>query len=176
MSEQMTAYPAPAYGAAPPQSIEAERSVLGALLQDGRAVALAMEMLRAEDFYAPAHQAIFSAMRGLAQQGTAVDLVTVDEELSRRGTLEGVGGSGYLVELLRYVPTTANVQFYISIVLEKSTLRQLISACEGITRNCYSQQMEMADILNAAEKAIFDIVMRRTGGEQLVHIREVLYT
>ena len=175
MSEQQLAYQAP-FAGVPPQSVEAERSVLGALLQDSRAVAMAMEMLREDDFYTPAHQAIFAAIRGLAQESVAVDLVTVDAELSRRGTLAGVGGSSYLVELLQYVPTTANVQYYISIVLEKSTLRQLIQAAGVISRNSYAQQMELKDILGGAEKAIFDIVMRRTGGEQLVPIREVLYT
>ena len=175
MSELQTALTS-AFAGPLPQSAEAERSVLGALLQDSRAVSLAMEMLREEDFYTPAHQAIYAAIQGLARQSTAVDLVTVDAELTRRGTLAGVGGSSYLVELLQYVPTTANVQDYISIVLEKSTLRQLIQACGVISRNCYSQQMELQDILNAAEKSIFDIVMRRTGGEQLIHIREVLYS
>lgn len=175
MSEQQQGGYAQALSAVPPQSIEAERSVLGALLQDGRAVSIAMEMLSVDDFYTPAHQAIYEAIRALAQESVAVDLVTVDAELSRRGTLAGVGGSGYLVELLQYVPTTANVQYYIAIVLEKSTLRQLINASTTISRNCYSQQMELKDILGSAEKAIFDIVMRRTGGEQLVHIREVLY-
>ena len=174
MSEQQSAYPA-AFSAVPPQSIEAERSVLGALLQDSKAVSIAMEMMQEDDFYVPAHRAIFEAIRALATQSTAVDLVTVDAELSRRGTLAGIGGSSYLVELLQYVPTTANVQYYISIVLEKSTLRRLIQAANAISRNSYEQQMELKDILSYAEKAIFDIVMRRTGGEQLVHIREVLY-
>ena len=171
MSEQQPAYPAVL-----PQSYEAEQSVLGALLQDSRALSIAMEMLQEDDFYTPAHQAIFAAIRSLAQQSVAVDLVTVDAELARRGTLAGVGGTAYLTELMLHVPTTANVQYYISIVLEKSTLRQLINASTVISRNCYSQQMDLKDILSAAEKAIFDIVMRRTGGEQLLHIREVLFT
>ena len=168
MSEQPGAL-STAFSAVPPQSIEAERSVLGALLQDGRAVSIAMEMLQEDDFYTPAHREIYSAIRALAQQSTAVDLVTVDAELSRRGTLNGVGG-------LQYVPTTANVQYYITIVLEKSTLRRLIQAASTISRNCYEQRLDLKDILSHAEKSIFDIVMRRTGGEQLVHIREVLYT
>ena len=168
MSEQPGAL-STAFSAVPPQSIEAERSVLGALLQDGRAVSIAMEMLQEDDFYTPAHREIYSAIRALAQQSTAV-------ELSRRGTLNGVGGSSYLVELLQYVPTTANVQYYITIVLEKSTLRRLIQAASTISRNCYEQRLDLKDILSHAEKSIFDIVMRRTGGEQLVHIREVLYT
>ena len=174
MSEQQTAL-TNTFTGVPPQSIEAERSVLGALLQDGKAVSIAMEMLQEDDFYVPAHQAIYAAIRYLAQESTAVDLVTVDAELSRRGTLSGIGGSGYLVELVQYVPTTANVQYYISIVLEKSTLRRLIQASNAISRKSYEQSMELKDLLGFAEKSIFDIVMRRTGGEQLVHIREVLY-
>ena len=173
MSEQQPAYSA--YPAVLPQSFEAEQSVHGALLQESRAVSIAMEMLQEDDFYTPAHQAIYAAIHGLAQQSVAIDVVTVDAELSRRGTLAGIGGTAYLAELLMHVPTTANVQYYISIVLEKSTLRQLIQASNAISRSCYSQQMELKDILGAAEKAIFDIVMRRTGGEQLLHIREVLF-
>ena len=144
MSEQPGAL-STAFSAVPPQSIEAERSVLGALLQDGRAVSIAMEMLQEDDFYTPAHREIYSAIRALAQQSTAVDLVTVDAELSRRGTLNGIGGSSYLVELLQYVPTTANVQYYITIVLEKSTLRRLIQAASTISRNCYEQRLDLKD-------------------------------
>lgn len=139
MSEQ-AAY-ANAYAPAPPQNIEAERSVLGALMQDGRAVSIAMEMLKKEDFYVPAHQAIYEAIVNLAHNSVSVDIITLDAELSRQGTLEGVGGTGYLAELTQAVPSTANVQYYISIVLEKSTLRQLIAAASDISRNCYSQQL-----------------------------------
>ena len=174
MSEQRPAY-MDAIASVPPQSIEAERSVLGALLQDGRAVSLAMEMLKEEDFYSPAHKAIYEAIHALAAAGTAVDLVTVDTELTRRGTLDGVGGTAYLTGLIMDMPSTANVQEHIEIILEKSTLRQLIRAASTITRNSYANQMELKDILGAAEKDIFDIVMRRTGGAQLIPIREVLY-
>ncbi len=173
MSEQ-AAY-ANAYAPAPPQNIEAERSVLGALMQDGRAVSIAMEMLKKEDFYVPAHQAIYEAIVNLAHNSVSVDIITLDAELSRLGTLEGVGGTGYLAELTQAVPSTANVQYYISIVLEKSTLRQLIAAASDISRNCYSQQMELGEVMSHAEKSIYDITLRRTGGDQLKHIREVLY-
>ena len=175
MSEQQLIRPESYSGVPLPQSLEAERSVLGALLQDGKAVSMAMEMLREEDFYSPVHQAIFAAVKALAQQSTAVDLITANDELARRGTLDGIGGTEYLVRLMEDVPATSNVQYYISIVLQKSTLRQLIRASAEITRNCYAQQMDLKDIMAGAEKAIFDIVMRRTGGEQLLHIREVLF-
>ncbi len=160
--------------AVPPHSLEAERSVLGAMMQDPAAVVLAAEMLTAEDFYAPAHRELFSAMRTLHLNGSPVDLVTADSELNRRGTLEGIGGTAYLIEVSQYVPTTANVKAYIGIVSEKSTLRRLISASQQISSESYSQQDPVPDILNHAEKAIFDIVMRRASGDALVRVDEIL--
>ncbi len=160
--------------AVPPHSIEAERSVLGAMMQDPAAVVLAVELLAAEDFYVPAHRELFQAMRSLHTSGTPVDLVTVDSELSRRGTLDGIGGSAYLIEISQYVPTTANVRAYIAIVSEKSTLRRLINASQEISAESYSQQNPLSEILNHAEKSIFDIVMKRGSGEALVHVEEVL--
>ena len=105
-------------GVTPPNSLEAERSVLGAMLQDSGAVLQAAEDLEDEDFYTPAHKEIYSAMLQLHRSQSPVDLVTVDTELNRRGTLEGVGGTAYLIELSQYVPTTANVKAYIGIVRE----------------------------------------------------------
>ena len=163
-------------GVTPPNSVEAERSVLGAMLQDDNAVEQACERLQGDDFYQPQHREIYDAMRKLHMEQSPVDIITVDTELSRRGTLEGVGGTAYLIELSQYVPTTANVKAYIALVSEKSTLRRLIQAASTISRNCYEQRLDLKDILSHAEKSIFDIVMRHTGGEQLVHIREVLYT
>ena len=112
-------------------------------------------------------------MCALAASGRAIDFVTLDEELTRRGKLDGVGGSAYLVELSVNVPSTANVGAYIRIVDEKSTLRKLIAASESILKDCYSAQEETGDILEGAEKAIYDITMRK-GGEQLQAIQPVL--
>ncbi len=162
--------------AVPPHSLEAERSVLGAMMQDSAAVMMSAELLTAEDFYAPTHRELFSAMRTLYMSGSPVDLVTVDSELSRRGTLDGIGGTAYLIEVSQYVPTTANIKAYISIVSEKSTLRRLITASQQISAESYSQQDPVPDILNHAEKAIFDIVMRRSGGDALVRVDEILTT
>ena len=157
----------------PPNQPEAERSVLGAMLRSSEASLLAIEALKAEDFYDPANREIFSAMCALAASGRAIDFVTLDEELTRRGKLDGVGGSAYLVELSANVPSTANVGAYIRIVDEKSTLRKLIAASESILKDCYSVQEETGDILEGAEKAIYDITMRK-GGEQLQAIQPVL--
>ena len=161
-------------GAVPPSSIEAEVSVLGAMLQDSIAVLRAVEQLKQDDFYLPQHQEIYSAMLALNTQSRPIDLTTVDDELSRRGSLDGVGGDSYLLKLMASVPTTANVKAYIDIVREKSTLRKLIQAARNIMKYCYSQQEPLQNILAGSEKAIFDIVMNRTDGESLKPVREVL--
>ena len=161
-------------GAVPPNSVEAEVSVLGAMLQDSAAVLRATEHLRPEDFYQPEHKEIFSVMMDLYLQRRPIDLVTLHTELARRGTLEGVGGDAYIMKILNSVPTSANVKAYIDIVQEKSTMRKLIQACQKISGECFTQQTPVETILSSAEKAIFDIVMNQTDGETLVPLREVL--
>ncbi|MBR4540222.1 MAG: replicative DNA helicase [Clostridia bacterium] len=166
--------PASSFAPVPPHSTEAERSVLGAMLQSGGALSSALEILLADDFYVPAHREIFDGAKALAANHMAVDLVTMNAELSRRGTLPGVGGIEYLIELTQFVPTTVNVKDYIRIVSEKSTLRRLIAASGEISQASYAQEQELPQVLAMAEKKIFDIVMRRDGGEELKHIRDVL--
>ena len=161
-------------GAVPPNSVEAEVSVLGAMLQDSEAVLRAIEQLKPDDFYQAEHRELFTVMTALARQGTPIDLVTMHSELARKGTLDGVGGDAYLMRILDSVPTYANVKAYIDIVIQKSILRKLIQACQRISGECFSQQDTMENILASAEKAIFDIVMNRTDSETLVPLREVL--
>ena len=158
----------------PPNNADAERSVLGCMMQDREALSLAFEMLTADDFYQPAHREIFDAMHALNAQGMPIDLVTVDDELTRRGTLEGVGGSGYLVELSQCVASTVNARAYLQIVDEKATLRRMIKATGDISASCYAQTDPITDILGTAEKSIFDIIMRRHEGSTLKHIGDVL--
>ena len=143
----------------PPNHPEAERSVLGSMLRTNSAAMLAMELLAEEDFYDPANREIFAAMTTLAASGRAIDIVTLDDELTRRGKLDAVGGSTYLIELSAGVPSAANVQAYISIVDEKSTLRKLIAASESILAECYAGNEETKDILENAEKSIYDITL-----------------
>ena len=157
-----------------PNSTEAEISVLGAMLQDSSAVLRAAEQLVPEDFYHPEHKESVQVMADMNRQHMPSDLVTLQAELSRRGTLEGIGGTRYLLKILSDVPTAANVRAYIEIVQEKSTLRKMIAACRTITKDCYSQDKEVQDILTNAEKSIFDIVMNRQGGEELKPLSEVL--
>jgi len=158
----------------PPNNADAERSVLGCMMQDREALTMAFELLHADDFYQPANREIFDAMHQLNTQGMPIDLVTVDDELSRRGTLEGVGGTNYLVELSQCMPSTVNARAYMQIVDEKAILRRMIKATGEISSSCYAQEDTLGDILGTAEKAIFDIVMRRSEGTTLKHIADVL--
>ena len=146
----------------PPHSTDAERSVLGGMLIDGGALELALEQLREEDFYLPAHQAIFSGMREIRSAGGAVDLVTLSNALERHGKLEMVGGALYLSELMGFVPTAANAQEYIGIVEEKSVRRLLIRAGGEIIRDGMNDEGELENTLNAAERRIYDITMRKS--------------
>jgi len=109
----------------------------------------------------------------LTTRSRPVDIVTMDEELSRRGRHEAVGGSQFLIELTRSVPAAANIGAYIKIVDEKSTLRKLIQAADEIHKNCFGGELETPDVLALAEKAVYDITMRK-GGEQLQPVQPVL--
>ncbi len=152
---------------------ESERSVLGAMLRSREAALLAIETLQPDDFYDPANREIYAAMQLIAGASKPIDLVTLDAELTRRGKLDAVGGAAYLIELSRSVPSAVNAGAYIRIVDEKSTLRKLIAASERIIQECYSGESETQDVLETAEKSIYDITMRK-GGEELVAIQPVL--
>ena len=158
----------------PPNNMDAEKSVLGCMIQDHEALMLGFELLTRDDFYSPAHREIFDAMHELNVNSRACDLLTVDDELTRRGTLAGIGGTDYLIELSQTVPSTVNARAYMQIVDEKSTLRKLISAGGKISADCYTQSDPVPDILANAEKSIFDIVMRRQEGSSLTHIADIL--
>ena len=162
------------YNPIPPQNLDAERAVLGALLQDQEAVVTAMETLKAEDFYDPRHQAVFEAISRVNQLSRGVDLVTVDDELRRSGQIDSVGGTEYLATLTQMVPTTVNWSHYADIVREKAVLRRLIGASNEITRMGYQQQELLPDILNRSEKLIFDIAMKQGVGAELEGARTIL--
>ena len=134
------------YNPVPPQNPEAERSVLGALLQDQNAVITAIETLKAQDFYDPRHQVIFEAVCQVNRLSRAVDLVTVDDELRREGQIDAIGGTEYLISLMQSVPTTVNWTHYADIVREKAVLRRLIGASGEIAKMSYQQQELLPDI------------------------------
>lgn len=147
--------------------IESERSVLGAMFRSAGAVTVATEKLMPSDFSDPANREVFSAMVTIAFNNKPVDLVTVDEELTRLGKLEAVGGGAYLVQLARSVPSAGNVEAYIKIVLEKSNLRKLQAIAESINRKVAAGELSADGIIEKIEGACNDITSRaqqREGG------------
>lgn len=148
-------------GKVPPQSLEAERGVLGSILMDPSTLPRALEILQPSDFYWEIHQIIYKAILSLEARSEPVDLVTVAEELRRQGQLDKVGGSEYLRLLLDSVPTSAYVEHYARIVQQKSTLRDLISTSQEIAAMAYEEGEEVDTILDRAEGMIFQVGQRR---------------
>ncbi len=144
-----------------PHNLEAERSVLGAILIQNDAYNLAVEVLHPEDFYRDAHRRIFDKIISLAERGSAVDFVTLKEELARGGDLDAVGGPAYVASLVDGVPRATNVEYYAKIVKEKSVLRKLIAAANTILGDAYEADQDAAEILDRAEHSIFQIAEGR---------------
>ncbi|MDO8587029.1 MAG: replicative DNA helicase [Armatimonadota bacterium] len=147
----------------PPQNIEAEQSTLGSMMLDRAAIEKAGEILRQEDFYRTAHQVIYDALWSLAERDEAVDLITIQEEMRRRGKLEAVGGTEYLMALLDSVPTAANVEYYAKIVEEKSIRRRLIEAATEVIGYAHSQDEDIDALADRAEQIVFAVAQRRLG-------------
>lgn len=140
-----------------PHNLEAERSVLGAILVHNDAFNQAVQVIDANDFYRDAHRRIFDKMVALNERHSAIDFVTLKEELSRGGDLDEVGGPAYVASLADGVPRATNVEYYARIVKEKSTLRNLIYAANKILTNAYGADQESDLILDEAESAIFSV-------------------
>lgn len=152
-------------GRVPPQAVEIEIQVLGAALIDKEAVPKILEILQPEMFYKPAHQEIFKVIVVLFERNEPVDIVTVSEELKRRGLLDEIGGAVYLTGLTMNVSTSANVEYHAHIVLEKALLRGLITTSTEIATRAYSDSEDVIDLLDLAETKIFQISehkMKRT--------------
>ncbi len=141
----------------PPQNLEAEKCVLGSIFLDNNALLKVVDLLRPEDFYRPAHGAIFQTMLDLFNGNEPIDLVTVHNALRDKDLLEQVGGAAYLAELAHFVPTAANVLYYAHIVREKAILRRLIATATDIAGRCYEATEPVEDLLEDAERAIFEI-------------------
>lgn len=159
----------------PPNSMEAEQSVLGAMLLDKEAVSVSTEFISGEDFYREAHKEIFDAIVDLFDKGQPVDLITLPEKLKVRNTLEAVGGITYLTNLMSIVPSTHNVGHYAKIIEEKSLLRKLIRASNEIMGKSYEAREDVINVLEMAEKSIFDISLNRST-QGFVHIKKILNT
>jgi replicative DNA helicase len=145
----------------PPQNIEAEQSVLGAILLDNDTINQAIEILTAEDFYRESHREIFRAMVALSERNQPVDAITLTDALRTAGALEAVGGAGYIAELAACVPTAANAGHYARIVREKALLRGLSSIATEIASGAYDSPPNVDEYLDESEHKIFEISERR---------------
>jgi replicative DNA helicase len=157
----------------PPQNLEAEMAVLGSMLIDEEAIAVAVEFLDKNSFYNSSHQKVFESITDLYNANKAVDLITLTNELKRRGILEELGGVSFLTALVNTVPTSANISHYVSIVKEKSTLRTLINNATRIITMGYGSQGNIDEVVDEAEKLIFEISERKTA-TGYIHLKEII--
>lgn len=157
----------------PPQSIEAEMATLGAMLIDEKVISEILEIIDESFFYKEEHRIIFSSIISLFDIRKKVDILTVSEDLSKKKMIEKVGGVAYLTHLADFVPTAANASHYARIVKEKAILRSLIDSAATITSLVYKGEEEVSNILDRAERLIFEISDRRLEGGY-VHIKDII--
>ena len=146
----------------PPQSIEAEESLLSAILLDNNTLLDVVEVLAVADFYRTAHQKIYAAVIELFDKGEPIDLVTLANNLKEKGQLEGVGGASYLARLVDAVPLAVNAQHYAKIIADKASLRRLIEKANAIAKRCFDDRGNVDDVIDFAEASIFEISERKT--------------
>ncbi len=163
----------PAWDRMPPVSPEAERAALGACLMDREALEAVLEILQPEDFYDLNHRAAFEVIHDMARREKPVDPLTFLDELARLGKSERLGGQSFLGSLIDSVPTTANVEYHARIVLDKAVHRRLINAGNTIVKLGYSEELDLDEALEEAERAVFEIVSKRNS-TNFRHVGEVL--
>lgn len=146
----------------PPQHIEAEQFVLGAILLDNDALAKAQEIIRPEDFYRESHRQIYNAMVALFSKGEPIDIITLTEYLRKNNNLEDVGGLAYITNLATIIPTSANIRHHCQIIKEKALFRSIIHTAQLITERAYEGNTDADEALDYAERLIFEIADKRT--------------
>jgi len=149
----------------PPQNIEAEQAVLGAMLIKKEAISEVVTILIGTDFYRDAHRIIFDAMLELFNKNEAVDLITITEQLRKNEQLDKVGGIAYVTSLANSVPTAANIEYHAKIVKEKGQLRHLINSATAIAGMGYEDNENVIDVMDKAEKMILEVAAKRGGGD-----------
>lgn len=159
---------------AQPQALEAEQAVLGSMLTTKEAVSKSMQWLTADHFYKTSHERIFACMVDLFEKGEPVDAISVVNKLKKKKELESVGGAFYITGLAESVPTTANVEHYSKIVLEKHLLRTLIKVSHDVSKDAFEDSQDVDQILDSAESAIFNISEKRLRGG-FKHIDPILH-
>ena len=157
----------------PPQSLEAEQSLLGSLMLDPAAMIKVVDVIRSADFYKKGHQLLYERILELYEKREPVDLVTLNEVLERKGELQDVGGASYISSLVNVVPSAAHIVTYANIVRQKSVLRSLISVSGDMSRMAYEEDMDVEMILDKAEQSLFSI-SKVAGSQNFVMIRDVL--
>jgi len=148
----------------PPQNLDAEMAIIGSMLLDEEAISIAVETLDSESFYKDSHRKIFEAILELYNTNKPVDLITLTNELKRINVLDEIGGPSFLAVLANAVPTSANITHYVSIVKEKSILRALINNSTRIVSMCYESEGNINEVVDNAEKFIFEISDKKTQG------------
>ena len=143
-----------------PHNLDAERAVLGSCLLDKDAALYVVETLRKDDFYDAMHQLSYEIISEMLKKDKAVDPLTFIEEAKNRGFLDRLGGQSFIASLIDTVPTTANVEYHARIVRDKSVHRKMIQVCTYITKLGYSEEVEFEEILDEAERAVFDVATR----------------
>ena len=156
----------------PPQNIEAEKSVLGAMMMSSEAVVAALEILTKEDFYETRYGLVFDAFRELNEAGRPIDPVTLQEKLREMDAPEEIRDLDFIRNLLTSVPTSANIRHYAEIVRDKALLRRMIKTTDEISAKCYEGHEETADIMDEAEKAMFQ-VLRQRGTADFTPIKDI---
>jgi len=141
----------------PPQNLEAEMAVLGSMILDDNAIGVAVEALTPDSFYKDSHKKIFETIIGFFNRNKAVDLITLTDELKHIGALEETGGVSYLTELVNAVPSAVNISHYVAIVKEKAILRALITSSTKIIQSCHSHEGDVNELVDEAEKLIFEV-------------------
>lgn len=157
----------------PPQNIEAEQSVLGALMIDKNAVIQVVDILKSDDFYKPAHGKIYEAVLQLYTKHEPIDILSVSTKLKEKDLLKDIGGSSYLTKLVESVPTAAHIDHYAQIVKEKKILRDLINASSEITDNVFKTTDDIEVLLDNIEQKIFSI-SQHSVSQKFAHIKEGL--
>ena len=157
----------------PPHNLEAEQSVLGAMLVNPNAITAVAELLTADDFYRDTHRLIYRGALTLFERGEEVDVITLSAQLEREGMLERAGGREFVHTLAEFVPAAANAAYYASIVREQSVLRSLIRVGNEIAELGYQHPGDPSDLLDRCEQKVFAIQQQRSVGE-FEHIKQVL--
>ncbi len=161
----------------PPHSVEAEQGVLGSMLISPReTISECVEKINEEYFYVPAHQTIYNVLVDLWNAGQAIDLITFTQVLRDRNLLDAVGGAAFVTTLFTFVPTAANVQYYLDIVRDKHILREIIAAATESVRRAYEEQDEVNNVLDEVEQRIFAVGEDRFKGQMLSMKEQVMST